>query len=92
MSLLNAPHSLEFDSPGIISEKYLTVLAATKLTGYNGQYLRRMPRQGKLESVRVGQTWLIQMASLLTYLNRVGETEDQRFGSKTGRTSQCIQL
>ena len=60
MSLLNDPHSLEFDSPGIISEKYLTVLAATELTGYNVKYLRRLLRQGKLDSIQVGQTWLIQ--------------------------------
>ena len=92
MSLFNIPSNTVSDGQGIITEKVLTVLAATELTGYNGQYLRRMLRQGKLDGIRVGQTWLIQMDSLLSYLKRVGETKDQRFGSKTGQTSKCIQL
>jgi hypothetical protein len=40
---------------GVISEEYLTVEAASLITGYNGQYLRRLLRRGKLIGVRVGQ-------------------------------------
>jgi hypothetical protein len=48
MSLLNDHQSPRLDSSGIISEKYLTVFAATELTGYNGQYLRGVLRQDRL--------------------------------------------
>jgi hypothetical protein len=45
MFFLNDLQTPRFDFSGIISEKYLTVLAATELTGYNGQYLHRHHRR-----------------------------------------------
>ena len=82
MLSLNNPYSLSFDSSGIISEKFLTVQAACHLTGYNSQYIRRLLRQGKLEGIHVGQSWLIRVDSLFAYLKLALETPDQRFGSK----------
>jgi hypothetical protein len=46
---------------------HISVQAATKISGYNTQYLRRLLRAGKLEGGKVGQIWLIEMASLQAY-------------------------
>ena len=64
-------NSLNSDPTGIINDKYLTVQAAVKLTGYNHQYLRRLLRKGRLAGIRVGQVWLIRLESLEAYLKRV---------------------
>jgi excisionase family DNA binding protein len=67
---------------GVISEEYLTVEAASQITGYNGQYLRRLLRSGKLVGVRVGQTWLILFDSLVHYLDTIRLISDRRWGSR----------
>jgi excisionase family DNA binding protein len=67
---------------GVISDEYLTVEAASQITGYNGQYLRRLLRSGKLVGVRVGQTWLILFDSLIYYLDTIRLISDRRWGSK----------
>ena len=71
------------DRPGIISEKYVTVLGATQLTGYNSQYLRRLLRNGKLTGMRIGQSWLILLESLDTYLVSMKAATDRRCGPKS---------
>ena len=64
MSSFNPPaKSLE-----IVLEKHLSVKAAAEISGYSIQYLRRLLREGLLEGIKIGQVWLIKMASLDTYL------------------------
>jgi len=70
------------NSTGIPVEKYFSVQAAAELTGYNIQYLRRLLRSGKLEGIKIGQLWLIEMQSLETYLQHVETTSDRRCGPK----------
>ena len=70
------------NSTGILLEKYISVQAAAELTGYNIQYLRRLLRSGKLEGIKIGQLWLIEMHSLETYLQHVETTSDRRCGPK----------
>lgn len=82
MCSLNSSNSPNIDPSGIIANQYLTVQAAAKLTRYNGQYLRRLLRKGKLVGVRVGQAWLIQMASLEAYMTWLVQNQDHRFGPK----------
>ena len=65
---------------GILINQHLTVQAAADVTGYNIQYLRRLLRSDKLEGIKIGQIWLIEMQSLETYLQRVENTSDRRCG------------
>jgi len=67
---------------GVLSDQYLTVAAASQITGYNYQYLRRLLRNGKLVGVRVGQNWLILFDSLVYYLDTIRTISDRRWGSK----------
>ena len=70
------------NSTGILVKKYISVQAAAEVTGYNTQYLRRLMRSGKLEGIKIGQLWLIEMQSLETYLQHVETTSDRRCGPK----------
>ena len=40
---------------GAVLEKHLSVKAAAEYSGYNGQYLRRLLRAGRLDGTRIGQ-------------------------------------
>lgn len=82
MFALNDQNPPTQDHPGIISEKYVTVLGATQLTGYNSQYLRRLLRNGKLTGMRVGQSWLILLESFDTYIVSMRAATDRRCGPK----------
>ena len=65
---------------GAVLEEHLSVRAAAEYSGYNEQYLRRLLRAGRLDGTRIGQVWLIKLASLEAHL-RVGQlSRDQRFG------------
>jgi excisionase family DNA binding protein len=86
MFALNDQNLPAQDRPGIISEKYVTVLGATQLTGYNSQYLRRLLRNGKLTGMRVGQSWLILLESLDAYLVSMKAASDRRCGPKVFTT------
>lgn len=55
---------------GFVLERHLSVKAASKHFGYNGQYLRRLLRGGRVEGVKIGQVWLIELASLEQHLRR----------------------
>jgi excisionase family DNA binding protein len=79
---LNKPDANIPKIDGVLSDQYLTVSAASQITGYNYQYLRRLLRSGKLVGVRVGQNWLILMDSLVHYLDTIRSISDRRWGSK----------
>ena len=76
-------HSLHDDSPGVVLDDCVTAHAASKLTGYNVQHIRRLTLAGKLEAYRVGRSWLIKVESLEAYLAKVQEADDRRFGPRT---------
>jgi excisionase family DNA binding protein len=82
MSSVNTsiPHSKKPN--GILIGKYISVQVAVETTGYNTQYLRRLLRSGKLEGVKIGQIWLIEMESLETYLQNVETSSDRRCGPR----------
>ena len=67
---------------GILLEKHISVQAASDVTGYNIQYLRRMLRSGTLEGIKIGQIWLIEMDALEAYLKSVESTSDRRCGPR----------
>jgi excisionase family DNA binding protein len=65
-----------------VLENYIPVKAAAEYSGYSLQYLRRLLRLGKLEGIKIGQVWLIAMASFEAYLENANHSADQRFGPK----------
>jgi excisionase family DNA binding protein len=71
-----------------IVETYTTVHVAAQVTGYNLQYLRRLLRAGKLAGIKIGQVWLISLASLAAYMQQAEEAVDRRCGPKTGRMAE----
>lgn len=72
---------------GFLQEKYITIAAASKLTGYNKQYLRRLLRNGKLDGVRVGQAWLIRFDGLSDYQAHISGIADKRWGARGTQSS-----
>jgi excisionase family DNA binding protein len=72
----------------LVVEKYITVQAAAEVTGYNAQYLRRLLRAGKLTGIKIGQVWLISLASLTAYIQQAGEAIDRRCGPKADRVAE----
>jgi excisionase family DNA binding protein len=65
---------------GAVLDEHLSVKAAAKTFGYNEQYLRRLLRAGRLQGTRIGQVWLIRLASLEAHLQRGQLSQDQRYG------------
>ena len=55
---------------GMVLEKHLSVKATAETLGCNEQYLRRLLRTGRLEGVKIGQTWLIKLDSLEAHLHK----------------------
>jgi excisionase family DNA binding protein len=61
---------------------YMPAQAAADYSGYNLQYIRRLLNGGVLEGVKVGQVWLVKVASLDAYLKSVRKTNDRRYGPR----------
>ena len=61
---------------------HIPIQAATELTGYNAQYLRRLLRVGKLEGIKVGQVWLVELTALQAYFSSAISSNDMRYGPK----------
>ena len=64
----------------MVLERHLSVRAAAETFGYNEQYLRRLLRAGRLEGIKIGQVWLIKLASLEAHLSKAQLSRDQRYG------------
>lgn len=46
---------------------YTYFQAAAKSKGYDGDYLRRLAKSGKIDAIRVGTAWMIHLPSLDSY-------------------------
>ena len=66
----------------IVFNNCISVKAAAFHSGYNVQYLRRLLRDGRLNGMKLGQTWLIDKRTLEAYLENANHTQDKRFGPK----------
>lgn len=62
-----------------------TIKEASEKTGYNEEYLRRLIRQGKLESEKIGPFYFIRAESLEKYLAEVKDSNDSRTGPRNKR-------
>jgi len=67
---------------------YISVKDGWKLYGYKEQYLRRLLRQKKLSRRKIGQVWLIEVASLEKYLFSSNESNDRRCGPRTKKRAR----
>jgi excisionase family DNA binding protein len=65
---------------GVVLERHLSVRAASQHFGYNQQYLRRLLRAGRLEGAKIGQVWLIKLASLEAHLRSRQMEQSRRRG------------
>lgn len=61
---------------------HVSVQTAIEISGYNAQYLRRLLRTGKLVGIKIGQVWLIDLASLQNYFSFALNSDDLRCGPK----------
>jgi hypothetical protein len=68
-----------------VTEDYITVKTASKFSGYNEQYLRRLLREGFFNTRKIGQLWLIEQSDFGKYLQDAKKTSDKRFGPQTVR-------
>ena len=66
-----------------VTEDYITVKTASKFSGYNEQYLRRLLREGLLKTRKIGQLWLIEQANFGKYLLEATESPNKRFGPQS---------
>ena len=73
------PH---FRSPEVVLEKHISVKAAAECSGYSIQYLRRLLRDGRLDGTKIGQVWLIKMASFDHHLRNGHTQRDRRYGPR----------
>ena len=79
----------QIKSPGFVLEKHFSVKAAAETSGYSIQYLRRLLRQGLLKGIKIGQMWLIKMASLDAYLKCANNMGDRRCGPRASLKEQA---
>jgi len=82
MITFNSTYISPESNKDILINRHVTVQAAADITGYNMQYMRRLLRSGKLEGIKIGQIWLIEMNSLEMYLQHVESTSDRRCGPR----------
>jgi excisionase family DNA binding protein len=82
---------LKSSQPYHLWDKYMpewpsyTIKEASEKTGYNEEYLRRLIRQGKIDAIKVGPTYLIRKDSLEKYIAEVQESDDARTGPRKKR-------
>jgi excisionase family DNA binding protein len=81
MYSLNTQNLSNFSATKVINN-HITVQEAAEITGYNIQYLRRLLRKGKLEAIKIGQIWLVDLVSLQEYFGSALSANDMRFGPK----------
>jgi excisionase family DNA binding protein len=67
---------------GLVLDQHISVKAAAEFSGYKVQYLRRLLRNGHLQGIKIGQVWLIKLASLDAYLKRATCMGDRRCGPR----------
>jgi len=82
MNSFNTQSDFSSEIPGFLTESHISVLAATKITGYNAQYLRRLLRNKKIRGTKIGQIWLIKIKSFADYIQQAEQSSDQRYGAK----------
>ena len=81
MSSLDKHNPTQFTTTQLINN-HITVQVAAEITGYNVQYLRRLLRAQRMEAIKIGQIWLVDLVSLQEYFGSALRSNDMRFGPK----------
>ncbi|MFQ5613982.1 MAG: hypothetical protein ACE5H9_17815 [Anaerolineae bacterium] len=68
--------------PPWFSDDAISVRDASDLSGYNPEYIRRLARIDKIESIKVGIELWVRRTSLEDYVNRMRSDEDARTGPR----------
>lgn len=63
-----------------MSDDWITTAEASKLSGYNPEYIREMIRQGRVKGRKYFVIWQVSQSSMLAYLK-----EQHQRGEKRGR-------
>ena len=58
-----------------LSREWISTSEGAKLTGYSQEYIRKMARDGTIESQKIGYTTVISKQSLLEYTKQQKEKE-----------------
>jgi len=58
--------------------EWITVNEASKITGYNEEYITRLIREGKIKAKKFSIVWQVSRASLLSYLARTEKLGNRR--------------
>jgi hypothetical protein len=64
------------------SGEWLTVHEASKLSGYNPEYLRRLMREHRIRYRKFSFIYQVDRASLLEYLEKAESASDKRYSPK----------
>jgi len=72
-----------------VLHNHISVRKASEHSGYSEQYLRRMLRTGRIDGLKVGSTWLINMSSIRTHLVQAEDAQDRRFGQRSPIRQWC---
>jgi excisionase family DNA binding protein len=66
---------------------WITTGEASKLTGYNTQYIRWLIRNKQLQAALKGNSYWVDRAALLKYARSANTNTDRRHGPKRRRSS-----
>ena len=66
----------------MLGPNVITIKEASKRTGYNAEYLRRLIRQDKIEADKLGATYLVKLDSLIHYAEMMRTVGDNRSGPR----------
>ena len=66
-----------------MSDEWISVSEAAKLSGYHPEYLRRLFRDGEIEARKFSIVWQVRRKSLFDYIENAKSKEDKRFTPKS---------
>lgn len=78
-----------------MTQEFISMAEASKLTGYDQEYLGLLSRQGKIRSKKVGKKWYTTVDHLNDYLeekkpNEVIEKSKLNLGGRRGKNSKTF--
>ena len=65
------------------NDEWITVSEASKITGYNEEYITRLIREGKIRAKKFSIVWQVNRSSLLEY-----QEKTEKLGNKRGPKSK----
>ena len=66
-----------------MSDEWLSVSEAAKLSGYHPEYIRRLIRDGEIQARKFSIVWQVKRKSLSAYIETAKSKDDKRFTPKS---------